>query len=183
MNAVNELEEAYNHYKNDPDFCQELETLFNEYYKTINENITFENRQRTVTEGFQLLRSGGDAQLRHIQVIRTGHVFHVRETHEHVALFLAACHQDAGDVEADGARRGGLNSPAGAVQGIHHGGGGEGGATEGVDILPQGEGQGFADELVRRKLILGHAVADITEGTYTHVKPEELIAEISKIKP
>jgi len=37
--------------------------------------------------------------------------------------------------------------------------------------------------LVRRKLILGHAVADITEGTYTHVKPEDLIAEISKIKP
>jgi integrase len=37
--------------------------------------------------------------------------------------------------------------------------------------------------LVRRKLILGHAVADITEGVYTHVKPEELIAEISKIKP
>jgi Skp family chaperone for outer membrane proteins len=34
-----------------------METLFNEYYKTINENITFENRQRTVTEGFQLLRS------------------------------------------------------------------------------------------------------------------------------
>ena len=37
--------------------------------------------------------------------------------------------------------------------------------------------------LVRRKLILGHAVADITEGVYTHVKPEELIREISKIKP
>ena len=33
------------------------------------------------------------------------------------------------------------------------------------------------------KLILGHAVSDITEGTYTHVKPEDLIAEISKIKP
>ena len=37
--------------------------------------------------------------------------------------------------------------------------------------------------LVRRKLILGHAVSDITEGVYTHVKPEELIGEISKIKP
>lgn len=35
--------------------------------------------------------------------------------------------------------------------------------------------------LVRRKLILGHAVSDITEGTYTHVSPEELVAEISKI--
>ncbi|MBO7741887.1 MAG: OmpH family outer membrane protein [Victivallales bacterium] len=34
-----------------------METLFNEYYKTINENITFETRQRTVTEGFQLLRT------------------------------------------------------------------------------------------------------------------------------
>ena len=31
MNAVIELEEAYNRYKNDPDFCRELETLFNEY--------------------------------------------------------------------------------------------------------------------------------------------------------
>ncbi len=31
MNAVNELEEAYNHYKSDPDFCRELETLFNDY--------------------------------------------------------------------------------------------------------------------------------------------------------
>lgn len=34
-----------------------METLFNEYYKTINENITFENRQRTVAEGFQMLRT------------------------------------------------------------------------------------------------------------------------------
>ncbi|MBQ9460618.1 MAG: tryptophan synthase subunit beta [Clostridia bacterium] len=31
MNAVIELEEAYNRYRNDPDFCKELETLFNEY--------------------------------------------------------------------------------------------------------------------------------------------------------
>ncbi len=31
MNAVIELETAYNHYKNDPDFNAELETLFNEY--------------------------------------------------------------------------------------------------------------------------------------------------------
>ena len=31
MNAVIELEEAYNHYKNDPEFNRELETLFNEY--------------------------------------------------------------------------------------------------------------------------------------------------------
>ena len=31
MNAVIELENAYNKYKNDPDFCTELETLFNEY--------------------------------------------------------------------------------------------------------------------------------------------------------
>ena len=31
MNAVIELEEAYNHYKNDPQFNQELTTLFNEY--------------------------------------------------------------------------------------------------------------------------------------------------------
>ena len=31
MNAVIELEEAYNRYKNDPDFCKELETLFNDY--------------------------------------------------------------------------------------------------------------------------------------------------------
>ena len=37
--------------------------------------------------------------------------------------------------------------------------------------------------LIRRKLILGHAIRDVTEGVYTHVKPEELIAEISKIKP
>ena len=31
MNAVNELEQAYDHYKNDPDFQRELETLFSEY--------------------------------------------------------------------------------------------------------------------------------------------------------
>ena len=31
MNAVIELETAYNKYKNDSDFCNELETLFNEY--------------------------------------------------------------------------------------------------------------------------------------------------------
>ena len=31
MNAVIELEEAYNHYKNDPEFNQELSNLFNEY--------------------------------------------------------------------------------------------------------------------------------------------------------
>ena len=31
MNAVIELEEAYNHYKNDPDFNEELDTLFREY--------------------------------------------------------------------------------------------------------------------------------------------------------
>lgn len=31
MNAVLELEEAYNHYKNDPDFQKELQTLLNEY--------------------------------------------------------------------------------------------------------------------------------------------------------
>lgn len=31
MNAVIELENAYNHFKNDPAFLQELETLFNEY--------------------------------------------------------------------------------------------------------------------------------------------------------
>ena len=31
MNAVIELEEAYNHYKNDPEFNKELTTLFNEY--------------------------------------------------------------------------------------------------------------------------------------------------------
>lgn len=31
MNAVIELEEAYNHYKSDPEFVKELQTLFNEY--------------------------------------------------------------------------------------------------------------------------------------------------------
>ena len=31
MNAVIELEEAYNHYKNDPGFNRELTVLFNEY--------------------------------------------------------------------------------------------------------------------------------------------------------
>ena len=31
MNAVIELESAYEHYKNDPDFCSELTALFNEY--------------------------------------------------------------------------------------------------------------------------------------------------------
>ena len=31
MNAVNELETAYNKYKDDPDFKQELTTLLNEY--------------------------------------------------------------------------------------------------------------------------------------------------------
>ena len=31
MNAVIELEEAYNHYKNDKEFTDELNTLLNEY--------------------------------------------------------------------------------------------------------------------------------------------------------
>ena len=31
MNAVNELEEAYNHYKDDPEFQVELTELLNEY--------------------------------------------------------------------------------------------------------------------------------------------------------
>ena len=31
MNAVNELEEAYNHYKDDPEFQAELTELLNEY--------------------------------------------------------------------------------------------------------------------------------------------------------
>ncbi len=31
MNAVIELEEAYNHYKNDTEFKRELNELFNEY--------------------------------------------------------------------------------------------------------------------------------------------------------
>ena len=31
MNAVIELEEAYNHYKNDPEFNAELQDLFNNY--------------------------------------------------------------------------------------------------------------------------------------------------------
>lgn len=31
MNAINELEEAYDHYKNDPEFNRELTQLFNEY--------------------------------------------------------------------------------------------------------------------------------------------------------
>lgn len=35
----------------------------------------------------------------------------------------------------------------------------------------------------RRKLILGHALKDVTEGVYTHVSPGELIAEIDKIAP
>lgn len=36
--------------------------------------------------------------------------------------------------------------------------------------------------LNRRKLILGHKVTDITEGVYTHVAPEALIEEISKME-
>lgn len=35
--------------------------------------------------------------------------------------------------------------------------------------------------LFHRKLILGHAVQDITEGVYTHVKPSELIRDINKL--
>ena len=31
MNAVNELEQAYNHYKNDPEFNRELTELLNDY--------------------------------------------------------------------------------------------------------------------------------------------------------
>ena len=31
MNAVNELEEAYTHYKDDPEFQAELTALLNEY--------------------------------------------------------------------------------------------------------------------------------------------------------
>ena len=35
--------------------------------------------------------------------------------------------------------------------------------------------------LNRRKLILGHRITDITEGTYTHLKPSDLVSEIDKI--
>ena len=35
----------------------------------------------------------------------------------------------------------------------------------------------------RRKLILGHALRDITDSVYTHVPPEALVMEIQKIKP
>lgn len=35
--------------------------------------------------------------------------------------------------------------------------------------------------LLHRKLILGHAVQDITEGVYTHVKPSELVQDINRI--
>ena len=31
MNEIITLEKAYNHYKNDPDFVRELDTLFKEY--------------------------------------------------------------------------------------------------------------------------------------------------------
>lgn len=33
-----------------------------------------------------------------------------------------------------------------------------------------------------RKLILGHHVSDITDGTYTHILPQRLLLEINKIK-
>lgn len=33
----------------------------------------------------------------------------------------------------------------------------------------------------RRKLILGHKIDDVTDGTYTHVDPGELVKEINKI--
>lgn len=33
-----------------------------------------------------------------------------------------------------------------------------------------------------RKLILGHHVSDITNGTYTHILPQRLLLEINKIK-
>ena len=36
--------------------------------------------------------------------------------------------------------------------------------------------------LLRRKLILGHSIRDVTEGVYTHVSPEDLIEEIKKIE-
>jgi integrase len=35
----------------------------------------------------------------------------------------------------------------------------------------------------RRKLILGHALRDVTDAVYTHVPPEALVSEIQKIKP
>ena len=38
MNAVLELEEAYNHYKNDPEFQKELTTLLNEYEMCIRDS-------------------------------------------------------------------------------------------------------------------------------------------------
>ncbi len=33
-----------------------METVFNEYYKTVNENIGFENKRKTMIDGFALLR-------------------------------------------------------------------------------------------------------------------------------
>ena len=35
MNAVIELEEAYNHYKNDPEFNRELTELLNDYARCV----------------------------------------------------------------------------------------------------------------------------------------------------
>lgn len=32
-----------------------------------------------------------------------------------------------------------------------------------------------------RKLILGHKVSDVTTGTYTHITPDVLIEDISKL--
>jgi len=39
----------------------------------------------------------------------------------------------------------------------------------------------YSIPLLHRKLILGHAVQDITEGVYTHVKPSELVQDINKL--
>ena len=65
MNAVIELEEAYNHYKNDPDFNRELTTLLNEYAGDIDDNDLVFSHGRSqlpgVSNGVGALDGGNDA--------------------------------------------------------------------------------------------------------------------------
>ena len=46
MNAVNELEEAYNHYKDDPEFNKELTDLLNNYVRSEERRVGKECRSR-----------------------------------------------------------------------------------------------------------------------------------------
>ena len=54
MNAVIELEEAYNHYKNDPEFNRELTELFDEYAGRPSRLYYAKKNDKKISEGAKI---------------------------------------------------------------------------------------------------------------------------------